>query len=61
MIYKIIGSVLVLIGLVISLSHKLILNKVIRVKKLTDIHIVKVKSVGLAFAIVGALIVFLLD
>lgn len=58
---KIIGLVITLVGVFINFGYSVILKKVLKVTEPTDEQGVKVKIVGLFFAIVGALIVFLLS
>jgi len=56
---KIIGLIITLVGVFINFGYSVILKKVLKVTGPTDEQGLKVKIVGLFFAIVGALIVFL--
>lgn len=60
MLPRIIGLALAVIGLCISLFHEKILKKLLKKEKITDPDVIRVKCVGLAFAVVGAAIAMLL-
>ncbi len=58
MVMKIIGLVFALLGVFVNFGCSIILDKVLKVTEPTDAHRLKVKSVGLSLAVVGAVIVF---
>lgn len=58
MVMKIIGLVFALLGVFVNFGCSIILDKVLKVTEPTDAQRLKVKSVGLSLAVVGAVIVF---
>ena len=60
MIPRLIGLALAVVGLCISLFHEKVLRKIFKKEKIEDNDVVRVKFVGLAFAIAGAVVAMLL-
>ena len=60
MIPRLIGLALAVVGLCVSLFHEKVLRKIFKKEKIEDNDVVRVKFVGLAFAIAGAVVAMLL-
>lgn len=60
MIPRIVGLALAVLGLCISLFHEKILKKLLKREKITDPDVIRVKVVGLLFALAGAAVAMLL-